>query len=162
VREYARPVTDESPRGPLPAPSDDEAGEFLSLLHTALRTVRREAGERLQPAGTTPGQFRMLRFLAGCDAPCRLGAVATALDVAPRSVTSKVDDAEEAGLVRRIPDPHDRRATLVELTERGRATVDQVGAVRSSSAGSLLARLGDADRRELLRLLRAVAGQSPE
>ncbi len=151
-------MTDQRPREPLPAPSDDEAGEFLALLHTALHAVRREAHERLEPVGTTPGQFRMLRFLARCEAPCRLGAVATALDVAPRSVTSKVDDAEAAGLVRRIPDPGDRRATLVELTPRGRRTVEQVGAVRSSSAGSLLARLGDADRRELLRLLRAVAG----
>jgi DNA-binding MarR family transcriptional regulator len=130
VREYARPVTDQSPVGARPAPSYDEAGEFLSLLHTALHAVRREAGERLEPVGTTPGQFRMLRFLARCEAPCRLGAVATALGVAPRSVTSKVDDAEKAGLVRRIPDPHDRRATLVELTPQGRSTVDQVGAGR--------------------------------
>jgi DNA-binding MarR family transcriptional regulator len=141
------------------APSVDEAGEFLSLLHTALRTVRREASERLEPAGTTPGQFRMLRFLARCDSPCRLGAVASALDVAPRSVTSKVDDAEADGLVRRTPDPHDRRATLVELTPRGRDLVAQVGTERSSSAGTLLARLDDAERRELLRLLRAVAGE---
>lgn len=154
-------MTDESPRGPQPAPFAEEAGEFLSLLHAALHAVRREASERLEPAGTTPGQFRMLRFLARCDEPCRLGAVATALGVAPRSVTSKVDDAEKAGLVRRTPDPHDRRATLVELTERGRSTVERVSAERSSSAGSLLARLGEADRRELLRLLRAVSGEPP-
>lgn len=153
-------MTDQSPPEPVPAPSDDEAGEFLSLLHTALHAVRREAGSRLEPVGTTPGQFRMLRFLARCETPCRLGAVATALDVAPRSVTSKVDDAEAAGFVRRIPDPDDRRATLVELTARGRETVERVGAVRSSSAGSLLARLGDADRRELLRLLRVLAGET--
>jgi DNA-binding MarR family transcriptional regulator len=138
---------------------EDEAGEFLSLLHAALRTVRREASERLEPAGTTPGQFRMLRHLARCDGPCRLGAVAAALDVAPRSVTSKVDDAEAAGLVRRTPDPLDRRATLVELTPLGRDVVRQVGAERSSSAGTLLARLDAEDRRELLRLLRAVAGE---
>jgi len=142
-------------------PPADEAGEFLSLLHGALRTVRREAGERLEPAGTTPGQFRLLRFLSRCDEPCRLGAVATALDVAPRSVTSKVDDAEAAGLVRRTPDSRDRRATLVELTPRGREVVEQVGAQRSSSAGTLLARLGPQDRQELLRLLRAVAGDPP-
>ncbi|WP_141387633.1 MarR family winged helix-turn-helix transcriptional regulator [Cellulosimicrobium cellulans] len=139
--------------------STDEAGEFLALLHAALRRVRREASERAQPAGTTPGQYRMLRFLARCDEPCRLGAVASALDVAPRSVTSKVDDAEQAGLVRRTPDPHDRRATLVELTPRGREVVAQVGAERSSSAGTLLARLDAAERAELLRLLRAVAGE---
>ncbi len=139
-----------------------DATEFLSLLHAALRAVRREASERLEPAGTTPGQFRMLRFLARCDGPCRLGAVAQALDVAPRSVTSKVDDAEADGLVQRTPDPHDRRATLVELTPRGRELVEQVGAERSTSAGTLLARLDETDRAELLRLLRAVAGEAPQ
>ncbi|WP_435736067.1 MarR family winged helix-turn-helix transcriptional regulator [Cellulosimicrobium sp. PMB13] len=154
--DVERPAPGAAARG---AASEDEAGEFLSLLHAALRTVRREASERLEPAGTTPGQFRMLRHLARCDGPCRLGAVAAALDVAPRSVTSKVDDAEAAGLVRRTPDPHDRRATLVELTPRGRDVVAQVGAERSSSAGTLLARLDAADRRELLRLLRAVSGE---
>jgi DNA-binding MarR family transcriptional regulator len=143
---------------PHPAPRDDEAGEFLSLLHAALRSVRREASEHLGPAGTTPGQFRLLRYLDRCDGPCRLGAVAAALDVAPRSITSKVDDAEAAGLVRRAPDPHDRRATLVELTPHGRDVVAQVGARRSSTAGTLLGRLDPADRAELLRLLRAVAG----
>ncbi|WP_353709199.1 MarR family winged helix-turn-helix transcriptional regulator [Cellulosimicrobium sp. ES-005] len=150
-------------RGAVGGPiSTDEAGEFLSLLHAALRSVRREASERAEPAGTTPGQYRMLRFLARCDEPCRLGAVASALDVAPRSVTSKVDDAERAGLVRRTPDPHDRRATLVALTPRGREVVAQVGAERSSSAGTLLARLDAAERAELLRLLRAVAGERPD
>ncbi|WP_255438183.1 MarR family winged helix-turn-helix transcriptional regulator [Cellulosimicrobium sp. TH-20] len=144
------------------ATSTDEAGEFLALVHAALRSVRREASERLEPAGTTPGQFRMLRFLSRCDGPCRLGAVASALDVAPRSVTSKVDDAEQAGLVRRTPDPQDRRATLVELTPRGREVVEQVGAERSSSAGTLLARLDARERAELLRLLRAVAGERPD
>ena len=158
ARLYARAVERETSAGPTPA--DDEAGEFLSLLHGALRRVREEASERLEPAGTTPGQFRLLRFLARCDGPCRLGAVATALDVAARSVTSKVDDAEAAGLVRRTPDPHDRRATLVELTPRGREVVEQVGTQRSSVAGTLLARLDADERRELLRLLRAVADES--
>ena len=169
IPRYARLVTsDASQRATTrartadeTAPSD-EAGEFLTLLHAALRSVRREASERLEPAGTTPGQFRMLRFLARCDGPCRLGAVASALDVAPRSVTSKVDDAERAGLVRRTPDPHDRRATLVELTPQGRDVVEQVGAERSSSAGTLLARLDATERAELLRLLRVVAGEGAD
>ncbi|MET3974315.1 MarR family winged helix-turn-helix transcriptional regulator [Cellulosimicrobium sp. TH-20] len=156
----SQPATPGVPPGGQAA-STDEAGEFLALLHAALRSVRREASERLEPAGTTPGQFRMLRFLSRCDGPCRLGAVASALDVAPRSVTSKVDDAERAGLVRRTPDPQDRRATLVELTPRGREVVEQVGAERSSSAGTLLARLDAHERAELLRLLRAVAGERP-
>ncbi|MFF2621376.1 MarR family winged helix-turn-helix transcriptional regulator [Oerskovia jenensis] len=139
---------------------DAENAEFLTLLHAAMRAVRREAGERLGRARTTPGQFRMLRALDRCGGPQRPSALAGILDVAPRSVTSKVDDAEAAGLVRRLPDPTDRRATLVELTEDGRRTLAAVAAERETSAGTLLSRLGEGDRHELLRLLRTVAGEA--
>ena len=73
----------------------------------------------LRSVGTTPGQLRFLRTLSRCDSPQRLGEIAERLDVAPRSVTSKVDQAEADGHVRRIPDPTDRRATLIELTDGG-------------------------------------------
>ncbi|MBE7700457.1 MarR family transcriptional regulator [Oerskovia sp. Sa1BUA8] len=138
---------------------DAENAEFLTLLHAAMRAVRREAGERLGRARTTPGQYRMLRALAHCDGPQRPSALACMLDVAPRSVTSKVDDAEAAGLVRRLPDPTDRRATLVELTEDGRRTLAAVAAERETSAGTLLSRLDADDRHELIRLLRVVADE---
>lgn len=145
---------------PVTTDYDGENAEFLTLLHAAMRAVRRESGERLGRASTTPGQYRMLRALARCDGPQRPSALAGILDVAPRSVTSKVDDAEAAGLVRRLPDPTDRRATLVELTEEGRRTLTTVAAERETSAGTLLSRLDADDRHELLRLLRAVAGET--
>ncbi len=44
------------------------------------------------------------------------------LQVHPTSVTHAVDRLEAAGLVRRRPHPTDGRATLVEITGRGRAT----------------------------------------
>ena len=42
------------------------------------------------------------------------------LGVTPRNVTGLVDGLEHAGLVRRQPHPHDRRATQVRLTASGR------------------------------------------
>jgi DNA-binding MarR family transcriptional regulator len=142
--------------------SDGESSEFLTLLHAAMRSVRREASARLDDVGTTPGQFRMLRTLAKSDGPQRPSTLAGMLDVAPRSVTSKVDDAEADGLVRRLPDPTDRRATLVELTAQGRETLARVAAERYSGAQTVLSRLGAQERVELLRLLRVVAGQDDD
>ena len=43
-----------------------------------------------------------------------------ALRCTPRNVTSLLDALEEAGLVVRRPHPDDRRATLVDLTARGK------------------------------------------
>ncbi len=49
-----------------------------------------------------------------------LRVVGDRLQVHPTSVTNAVDRLEAAGLVRRLPHPSDRRATLVEITAQGR------------------------------------------
>lgn len=136
----------------------DASGEFLDLIHQVLHAFRHSTAGLLGDAGTTPGQLRFLRMLARFDSPRRSGEIAECLAVAPRSVTSKVDLAEAAGHVRRIPDPTDRRATLIELTDTGRDLLSAVAAQRREGAQERLARLSDSDRAELLRLLRHVAG----
>lgn len=161
---YPRTVTgthDAPPRPSALPPAQDAArhdgGELLELLHTMLHGLRREAGDHLDAPGTTPGQLRLLRILARCDEPQRPSALAAALDVAPRSVTTKVDAAEDDGYVRRLPDPTDRRATLVALTDAGRDVLRRVAEERHLGAEQRLARLDPDDRAALLRLLRVVA-----
>lgn len=149
---------------PLVVPASaapDEATELNELVHALLHALRRDAGEHFGPTGTTPGQQRLLRALQRAGAPRRLGELAQALDVAPRSITAKVDQAEADGQVRRVPDPADRRATLVELTPMGRDVLRRVSAERSVGAAERLARLTPDERTELLRLLRAVASPVP-
>ena len=43
--------------------------------------------------------------------------------LSPSHVSRVIDRAEREGLVRRLPDPDDRRATLVELTDAGTAVL---------------------------------------
>ena len=147
--------------GQVPAAPADESTEFLELLHSLLHAVRREATSRSDPVGTTPGQVRLLRALQRAGGPRRLGELAQALDVAPRSITAKVDQAEADGLVRRVADPGDRRATLVEMTPDGLGMLARVSAERSVGAGERLARLTPDERAELLRLLRTAAAPLP-
>jgi len=150
-------------RGRLAAvTTHDDPGEFLELLYAVVRGLHRDAAHAGSPLGTTPGQVRLLRTLSRCDGPRRLGELAVALDVAPRSVTSKVDQAEEDGWVRRVDDPHDRRATLVELTPAGRAVLDEIAARRQSGAAERLARLDADERARLLDMLRRMGAPGPE
>jgi DNA-binding MarR family transcriptional regulator len=53
-----------------------------------------------------------------------MGDLADALEVTPRSVTALVDGLEAQGQVRRVADPSDRRATIIELVE-GHSDVEQ-------------------------------------
>lgn len=145
--------------GPDDGSGTDGAGgaggaELVGALHAAMRAVRRAAGD----GDVAPGQLRLLRTIARAGGAARPGVLAEALDVTPRSVTSKVDAAERDGYVARRPDPDDRRATLVALTDVGRDVLDRAGTQRASGAGGMLERLTPAERRELVRLLRALTG----
>lgn len=139
--------------------ADDASAELLDLVHTLLHTVRRETMTAGSTDGVTPGQLRFLRMLQRCDGPQRPGELATRLDMAPRSVTTKVDLAAAEGLVERRPDPTDRRATLVELTPAGQRLLDAVAQDRAAGAAARLARLSPPEQVQLLALLHRVVDE---
>jgi DNA-binding MarR family transcriptional regulator len=154
---------------------DPDPARLGDLLHAVFRRLRRGWAEQLAPFGLTPHQFRALNALAGhpgaqghrheATAACRHGGVAGSLRVkdlaevlriAPRSATEVVDLLQEKGLVERVPDPSDRRATLVSLTRRGAALREKVREDRRREAEEYFSRLEPEDRVELERLLRVL------
>jgi len=84
----------------------------------------------------------------------RLSELSDWLHIAPRSTTEVVDALEGRGLVRRRPDPGDRRATLVEVTEPGGELLEAIRDARGAEAERLFSRLSPADRADLARILR--------
>jgi len=81
------------------------------------------------------------------------------LMVHPASVTNAVDRLEAEGLVRRIPHPTDRRATLAEITEKGRSLVAKATEAWSpSSSGWPSHRARGGEVASLITALRARAG----
>ena len=84
----------------------------------------------------------------------RLSRLSDQLHIAPRSATEVADALESRGLVERQPDPTDRRATLVQLTEHGRSVLDAIRAARGIEAERLFGRLSPADQADLARILR--------
>jgi DNA-binding MarR family transcriptional regulator len=141
------PVTP-APAHHHPAPGNP-GDELFWLLRRALHTMRRDVRERVD---LTPSRHRLLRVVARAE-PQRQTALAAALDVVPRSITSLVDDLERSGLVERRPDPTDRRATLVAATDEGRAVLAEADRERRRHAEELLGRLEPAEQDDLLRLL---------
>lgn len=57
--------------------------------------------------------------------PLRIGDIAKRMQVVGPHVTRLLHDLERRALVRRIPDPHDQRARLIELTPDGAAAADR-------------------------------------
>ena len=114
------------------------------------RRLRDTSQETLAPWDITPAQLRALRMLRR-HGVMRLSELSDRLRIAPRSATEVVDALEKRGLVERRPDPGDRRATLVEVTDDGSGVLD---AIRGSEAERVFGRLTPADRSHLARILR--------
>jgi DNA-binding MarR family transcriptional regulator len=134
----------------------EETEETLAeAFRGVARQLRHQTQRALAPWDVTPAQARALGVLTR-HGPMRLGALSEYLRIAPRSATEVVDALEEARLVERRPDPDDRRATLVAPTGRGEEVADGIRAARAAEAEGFFARLDEADRASLARILRAL------
>ena len=117
------------------------------------RRLRETSQEVLAPWDIAPSQFRALRVLKR-HGVMRLSELADHLRIAARSATEVIDALEARDLVGRRPDPADRRATLVEVTEHGISVLDAMRAARGTEAERAFGRLTRADRADLTRILR--------
>jgi DNA-binding MarR family transcriptional regulator len=71
-------------------------------------------------------------------------------------MTNRLDQLEKAGLVRRLPDPDDRRALLVELTKKGHKLWAESISAQADKEAALAAALDGRELAQLNKLLRKV------
>ncbi|MFF7351762.1 MULTISPECIES: MarR family winged helix-turn-helix transcriptional regulator [Streptomyces] len=96
------------------------------------------------------------------DEPVRTqAALARDIGADKTRIIGVLDDLEERGLIRRQPDPSDRRARLLSLTAQGRRVRDAAQSAIQEREERLLARLSEEDRRGFLRALQALAAMPP-
>ncbi len=134
----------------------EDLGE--QLLRVA-RGLRRAWMVDLSDHDLSPHEMRALRVAAERDAAPRLRDLAEALRIAPRSVTDVVDALEAKGYVTRQPDPTDRRASVVVVTEAGRAVRTAVHEARRRNVGDQLGALDAGQRAALADALTALEGR---
>jgi DNA-binding MarR family transcriptional regulator len=149
-----------SARG-VEAPEAPAAARVIEALIQAAHGFRRLADARLGgrglPGGLSAPRMRLLLALKDA-APLRMGDLAASLGISARTVTTLVDALESEGMIARQPHPTDRRATLLDLTPAGRASIDEIGRAQRDLAEEALAALDAAERAQLLSLLNRVAG----
>jgi DNA-binding MarR family transcriptional regulator len=91
----------------------------------------RAMNQTLAEFGLDPGEWHLLGALRRSGPPYRRspGQLADDIGLSSGAMTNRLDRLEEAGLLRRLPDPDDRRGLKVELTDAGwRAWQDSTGA----------------------------------
>ncbi len=144
----------------------DRWGESSSMravtsLMRAHQLVLAEVDAIVKPYGLTFARYEALVLLTfSRKGALPLSKIGERLQVHPTSVTNIVDRLEKSSLVARRPNPLDGRGVLAEITDAGRAVVEQatadlmsadfgLGALSSDEHDSLFA---------TLRVLRHAAG----
>jgi DNA-binding MarR family transcriptional regulator len=92
------------------------------------------------------------------SAPRTISELATLLGITPQGAAQIVDGMERRGYVVRRPDPRDRRARLVELSDRGRESIGAARAFHHGFEAALVRRHG----REAIDQVRSVLGGMAE
>ncbi|MCL6670815.1 MULTISPECIES: MarR family winged helix-turn-helix transcriptional regulator [Streptomyces] len=152
------------PERDTPEGAMDDVDAVTRAVLTASRLLvavsARSLGE-VEERVTLP-QFRMLVVLHTRGAT-KLVSLAELLQVAPSTAMRMVDRLIAAGLADRQTNPDNRRETLLQLTEEGRRTVEDVTARRRSEIAAIVARLGPTQRLALIEALGAFnrAGGEP-
>jgi DNA-binding MarR family transcriptional regulator len=131
--------------------SRDEAAIVEALYEVAVATRRLSRADRVDT-----GAVRLLWHL-GEAGTCRLSTLALLAGLDLSTVSRHVRDLDEAGYVRRTPDPHDGRAVVLALSPEGREVLAEAQANRAAALRPVLATWSADDRAALTRLLTALA-----
>jgi DNA-binding MarR family transcriptional regulator len=127
----------------------EQVGErYLAVHHRMFRAVNDE----MTGCGLSMARTKVLLRLRE-QGPVRQNSLAADFGLSPHSITDIVDGLERLGLAERRPDPTDRRAKLVAITEAGQACLEVANAARERALTRIFGALSDEDLATLLRLL---------
>ncbi|GGV12277.1 MarR family transcriptional regulator [Streptomyces griseoflavus] len=138
-------------------PDLDTAG--MEVFGRVFRLAR-AMGDRMEQAygryGISRGEFDVLATLRRAGEPYTLSPrqLSATLMLTTGGMTGRLDKLERAGLLRRSPDPHDRRGLQVTLTGEGLELIDRAVGAGLAEQTEALAALGGERAGQLSALLR--------
>jgi DNA-binding MarR family transcriptional regulator len=136
----------------------DPGERILEELGRLIRQLSRiGSGPDDGPAMTATQRLALFDLVD--SGPLRLNDLAQRMGTSAPTASRAVDALDELGLVERHPDPTDRRAITIELTDDGRRSVEERKARVYAAFRPAAAVLSPADREQLAELLARLAAQ---
>lgn len=135
---------------------DGERADLAAMLYPLVRSLMAAELPILDEHGVSMWGYSVLCTLD--DRPIRTqAALAEAIGADKTRIISTLDRLQEDGLITRTPDPDDRRARLLSITEAGRRKRRAVQAQIQANEERLLAELPPADRAAFMRAVGTLA-----
>jgi DNA-binding MarR family transcriptional regulator len=122
---------------------------------------------RFYHLGVSASQARVLAVLHFSNGPIKPSLVATLLFQETQSITGILHRIESRGWVRRLPDPNDRRAVGLELTDKGREITEEIVKISEELYDDMFGNkvLTSSEKRQvevILKKVRALGFKLPE
>jgi DNA-binding MarR family transcriptional regulator len=144
-------------RSELPSDLDLEVEGIVDRIHGIDWRIRKMLDETLEQYDLSSSDWKVLCSLRWKKPHRRsAGDLARIADLSSGAMTNRLDQLEEAGLVRRVRDPDDRRGVLVELTPKGRRLHQEAIGVQAEKEALLAEALTEREKAHLNELLRRV------
>ena len=132
---------------------------LMALLHAGAE-VEERLERSVEPMGLSLAKMGALHTLVEADEPIPLGQLAERLCCVKSNVTQLVDRLEAERLVRRVPDPADRRSVRAVVTDEGRARFAAAVRAREAAEAELLAGFSEEELARLASWCRRL-GEAP-
>lgn len=135
---------------------DVSAMGIVGRIGRLTKHLDRSLQEVFSEFGLQAGEFDVLATLRCSGAPYQLTPTTlfNTLMISSGTMTHRIDRLEQADLVQRIPDPSDRRGTLIQLTDRGFTLIEKAVEAHVANMNHLLSGLEEAESKALAQLLR--------
>lgn len=135
---------------------DPEVEGLVDRIQGLDRRFHRALDETLAEFGLDYAEWKLLGLLsregdAYRSSPTKLARM---MELSSGAMTNRLDRLEQADLVRRLPDPNDRRGIQVELTPQGKQLYEDAIGVQGRKEAFFAAALTKAEQKELNGLLR--------
>ena len=130
---------------------------FGFLVHDVSRLMRRHFNRRVQDLGLTQAQWQILARLTFMEG-ARQSQIADVLEMQPISVARLIDRMEIAGWVERRPDPDDRRAVNLYLTDKVEPILEEMWSRAAEVRALAVSGLSKPDQETLLKILQKMRG----
>ena len=128
---------------------------FGFLIGDVSRLMRAELDRRTSEAGIglTPGEGRTLVHAARAG-PVRQNVLAESMGIEAMTLSTYLDRLEAQGFVERQPDPADRRAKIVHLTEAAHEAIEKTRLVAAAIRADAWQGMSEEDQERLIALLK--------
>jgi DNA-binding MarR family transcriptional regulator len=126
---------------------------LMRLFPRVIREMRRHQDRTTPPAAVPLGPRHVAALEQLRDGPMTVGDLAAQLGLTMSTVSGLLAGLDQAGFIERVPDPTDRRRTIVAIADSQRATAEAWLDGVAAPLARVLARLAAEERSAFLKAM---------